>query len=245
MSEFQLTPQPTTSSTHCYNRKKSNPYNDKLNDFQEFVLQDHAAEQFKNNWLATVFKNQERLNVEIGVGYGDFMADYCQKNPQDNFVGLDIRFRRSLSVAKNLAQIPHRQFRFCRATGERLAEIFGPQEIDQMFYFFPDPWPKKKHHKKRLFKATYLSQIAPLFKSNGHIFVKTDHLELYHWMMDQLTVQTQWNLKFNTTDLYQECENNNCEMMQLIEPLINFQTKFEKIFLEQKSPIKAFVLCRK
>ena len=113
-----------------------------------------------------------------------FMQAYCLEHPQYNFVGIDYRFKRSYALAKKLSELPHEEKNFCllRAKGERVAHIFGKNEVDRLFYFFPDPWPKTRHHKKRLFQAPFLEEVQKVLKPGGEICIKTDHDGYAEWM---------------------------------------------------------------
>ena len=215
-------------------RYRANPYQEKLKSFASFVLQDHEGEQFQGRW-AEVFGNQHPLVVEIGAGYGDFMATYCLQHPQENYVAIDYRFRRSLSVAQQLAKLPApaANFRYLRAKGERIGFLFGPNEIQKIFIFFPDPWPKLRHHKKRLISPYYLSILNRILVPGGEVWIKTDHDDYAAWMQEAFKAQNDLSLTWQSANLYQEYPQH---------PLAQFQTKFEKIFLRQGVAIKAFTL---
>ena len=230
--------------SRCYLRKELNPYNEKLRQFDSFVYLDTEAEIFKNNWQKNVFNNQNPLTVEIGVGYGDFMFNYCQTHPNQNYIGLDIRFKRSFGVAKKLETLPEKNFRLLRAQGQRLPWLFAEREIDQLFCFFPDPWPKTKQHKKRLFQKKFLDSLSTLIKKNGFIFFKTDHTDLYEWTLREIEKCEKLKLVWKSNDLYKSFnELTDSNTKNLLHNLVTFQTKFEKIFLQQKSLIKAIILC--
>ena len=81
----------------CYQKDfkytHKNPYHDKLAVFDSFVLRDELAETNVGKWYEQ-FGNPNPVEVEIGSGYGEFMLEYCQKNPGINFIGLDHRFIR-------------------------------------------------------------------------------------------------------------------------------------------------------
>lgn len=213
--------------------KHDNPYHDKLGAFDQFVLRDDEGEGFQGKWSEAVFKNNQELLVEIGTGYGHFMIEHTQKNPEVNFVGMDHRFKRSFTLAKKLNKLEHKNFRYLRARGERLGHLFGEDEISKLFYFFPDPWPKKRHMKKRLFQKTFLDIAHEVIRPGGEILVKTDHDGYFDWMQEELEGETRFEKRMVTFDLYKERPEHF---------LASFQTKFEKIFLEKGIKIKAMVL---
>ena len=224
---------------HSYNKefqyKHHNPYHDKLSEFSSFVFRDNESENLKSKWSTEYFKNQKPIHVEVGCGYGHFMQEYCRDNPNLNFVGIDYRFKRSYSLAKKLSELPHLDKNFCllRAKGERIAHIFGNNEIDRIFYFFPDPWPKTKHHKKRLFQAPFLSEVKKVLKTNGEMCIKTDHDGYADWMHQVIQNQSDFQCVLSTKDLKTEHPRHF---------LSKYTTKFENIFINQGIKIKAFVL---
>ncbi len=216
--------------------KHRNPYHERLSDFSDFVLRDHEGEAFKGKWNSNIFKREGKLTLEIGSGYGHFMQEYCKNNPEINYVGMDYRFKRSFQLARKLEKNSSQNFRYLRAKGERLEYLFSENELDTIFYFFPDPWPKSRHHKKRLFQKTFLEAAWKTLKPEGKFFIKTDHNELAEWFLEELHKTPLFNIEFFTRDLYEEAPNHF---------LAQFQTKFEKIFLKQEVKIKAFCLLPK
>ena len=221
------------SFTEDFKYSHKNPYHDKLSEFDEFVMRDHEAEKNIGKWNEAIFKREAPLCVEIGSGYGHFMMEFCENNPEVNYVGLDYRFKRSYALAKKLSRHPTKNFRYLRAKGERLEYMFNESEIDKMFYFFPDPWPKARHHKKRLFQEPFIERAYKVIKPGGYLFVKTDHDGYAEWMQEVIDKQELFELEFSSTDLWNEAPEHF---------LASFKTKFEKIFLEKNINIKAFVL---
>lgn len=211
----------------------ANPYHDKLDVFDSFVLRDEEAETNVGKWNEHIFKNAQPIEVEIGTGYGEFMMEYSQQNPHVNFIGLDHRFKRSFSVAKKLDRLEHKNFRYLRARGERLEYMFAENEVQSVFYFFPDPWPKKRHNKKRLFQKPFLDACHKILKNNGTLFIKTDHDGYFEWMLEYLKDETRFEILLQSKDLRNEFPEHFLSL---------FTTKFEKIFLSQGTLIKSIVL---
>jgi tRNA (guanine-N7-)-methyltransferase len=211
----------------------NNPYHDRLKSFDEFVLRDTEGEELKGKWNKNSFKKDHPLYVEVGTGYGHFMLEFTQNNPDINFVGLDHRFKRSFHLAKKLDKLEHKNFRYLRARGERLDFLFDENEVSKLMYFFPDPWPKTRHHKKRLFQKKFLDTTHKILKDQGELLIKTDHDEYFDWMLDKLKDEQRFEIIMQSFDLREEYPDHF---------LASFKTKFEKIFLDKGIKIKAMVL---
>lgn len=229
----------TIDDNFCYRPdfkySHDNPYHDKLEAFDKFVLRDEEAETNQGKWNK-LFGNENPIEVEIGTGYGDFMMDYTQENPGINFIGLDHRFKRSYSVAQKLEKLEHQNFRYLRARGERLEFMFDENEVQSVFYFFPDPWPKNRHHKKRLFQKPFLNACYKVLKPGGTLYVKTDHDGYFDFMLNHLKDETRFDILLESRDLRKEYPEHFLSL---------FTTKFEKIFLSQGTLIKSIVLRKK
>lgn len=210
-----------------------NPYHDKLGVFDSFVLRDEEAERNVGKWKQEIFKNDYPIEVEIGTGYGDFMHEYCQNNPNVNFIGLDHRFKRSFALAKKLDKLENKNFKYMRARGERLEFMFADSEVQSIFYFFPDPWPKTRHNKKRLFQKPFLNAAYKVLAPGGILYVKTDHDGYFEWMRSHFKGDDRFEILIESTNLREEYPEHF---------LSQFTTKFEKIFLSQGTKIKSVVL---
>ena len=212
-------------------RHGNNPYHDKLARFGDVVLRDQEAELFSGRWCSEVFRRPLMpLYLEIGSGYGDFMRDFCRYNPNVNFVGLDYRFKRSYNLVKRLDGV---NWRYLRARGERVSFMFAPGELNGIFYFFPDPWPKRRHQKRRLFGDYFLKELSKILASGGRLYIKTDHDDYARWMEDVVRRQSQFFLELSSYNVRKEYPHHF---------LAQYMTKFEKIFTVQNKAIKGFVL---
>jgi tRNA (guanine-N7-)-methyltransferase len=222
---------------HCYNPefkyKHKNPYHERLEIYDDFVMRDNEAEAYASKWNQEVFKNAHPIHLEIGTGFGHFMHQYSEKNPEINFVGLDFRFKRSFQLAKKLSKIEHKNFKYLRARGERLEFLFGENELEKIFYFFPDPWPKKRHWKKRLFQAPFLNAAFKTLKPGGEIVIKTDHDGYFDWMLERAKEDNRFQMIHHSFDQRTEFPDHF---------LSSFETEFERIFISKGIKIKALIL---
>lgn len=220
---------------HLLQENWQNPYAQSMHVQEDFpfVYSNAQAIPLKGKWKKEFVNTQSPLHLEIGTGYGEFMHDFCQKNPHINFIGMDYRFKRSFHFVKKLQKLSQRNYLFIRGNAENIAYLFDESEISTLYYFFPDPWPKRRHHKKRLIQKPYLFELYKIIKPSGHIYIKTDNLEYFNAILTVLNHQNYFQVVFQTYDL----KNNFPHFF-----LNAFTTKFESIFIKQKKPINALVL---
>lgn len=110
------------------------------------ILEPEAA---KGRWCE-VFGNDHPIHIEVGSGKGAFITGMALKNPEINYIGIDIQLSvLSYALDKVLAsQAPN--VRLLRVDGSSLTNYFDAGEVDMMYLNFSDPWPKSRHEKRRL-----------------------------------------------------------------------------------------------
>lgn len=216
--------------------RHKNPYHDKLGEYGHFVLRDEEAEIHGGKWVENVFKHKGPLHVEIGSGYGHFIREFCADHLEVNFVGIDYRFKRAFNLVRKINNLGLKNVRFLRAKGERVEFMFNEEEVDTLYLFFPDPWRKAKHNKKRIFQKPFLDACHKVLKTGGRLCVKTDHDEYALWMLCHILDDDRYNLVLDTADLAADFPDH---------PLNRYKTKFEKIFMDQNIKTKAFILEKK
>ena len=116
-----------------------------------------------------------RMVLEIGFGRGEFLLDLAQRAPGVAHVGVEISRKRVLKQARRLARSELTNVRLVHGTGEQaLAELFGPASLAAVWINFSDPWPKKRHHRRRLVQAPLVAAVADRMKRGGVLHVATD-----------------------------------------------------------------------
>jgi len=118
----------------------------------------------------------KRLIVDLGFGRGEFVADLAQKDPDAGFLGVERSFKRVLKLTRRLARTETRNLRLIEATAERVvAELLPPDSVAQFWINFPDPWPKKRHLRRRLVAPAFIAALASRLEAGGTLNVATDH----------------------------------------------------------------------
>ncbi|AKU16536.1 tRNA (guanosine(46)-N7)-methyltransferase TrmB [Luteipulveratus mongoliensis] len=133
--------------------------------------------------LPSVFGRVAPVVVEIGSGSGDAIVYAAQQSPERDFVALEV-WRPGL--AQTIAQAVHAGVRNVRLVeadaAQALPELFGPESISELWTFFPDPWPKSKHHKRRLVTPEFADKVSKVLAPQGVWRLATDWAD-YAWQM--------------------------------------------------------------
>ena len=151
------------------------------------------------------------LHIEIGMGKGKFLTEMAKCHPDIFYVGIEKYTSVLLHAVKRMDQevAPPENVRFLLFMAENLETVFGPGEVDRIYLNFSDPWPKDRHHKRRLTSREHLEQYAKLLAPGGHLEFKTDNEKLFDFSLEELPAAG-WNLLFVTRDLHADplCDGN-------------------------------------
>lgn len=124
---------------------------------------------------AKIFRRTAPLEVEIGAGRGDFIIDRASKSPDRNFLAVELSgvVSRMLAVRCGSAEVAN--LRVVRMDARPLAALMLPaRSVNAFHIYFPDPWPKERHRKHRLFTPDFAAGIARTLEPDGRLFVATD-----------------------------------------------------------------------
>ena len=136
----------------------------------------------KGRWQE-IFGNDHPIHVEVGSGKGAFVSGMAKANPEINYIGIDIQ-KSVLSYAldKVLAtDVPN--IKLLWVDGSDLTDYFEDGEIDRLYLNFSDPWPKKRHEKRRLTYQSFLATYQQILPENGEIHFKTDNRGLFEYSL--------------------------------------------------------------
>lgn len=121
------------------------------------------------------FIDEGPVLVEIGFGKGRFLVDLATGRPEHRLVGIEVRRKYCMITLNRLDRSGADNCRVIQGDARSLlSRFFPPESIDAMFILFPDPWWKKKHHKKRVLEEAFLPELAPLLKPGGLFLVRSD-----------------------------------------------------------------------
>lgn len=125
--------------------------------------------------LCALFGNRAPCHLEIGCGNGDCIISLAQANPDNNYLGIEVHRPGVGSLMRRAAVAGLRNLRILnRDAMEALAIQIPVASVDHIYVFFPDPWPKKRHHKRRLLQPSFIASLRDHLRANGRLFIATD-----------------------------------------------------------------------
>ncbi len=186
----------------------------------EFALQ--------GKWHEFFFKNEFPIVLELGCGKGEYTINLAKANPDKNFVGIDIKGARFWRGAKTALESNLENVAFVRTQIELVDNLFGENEVDEIWITFPDPQIKYKRTKHRLTNSDFLQKYKYILKPEGIVNLKTDSEFMYGYTLGLLHGESHKVLQANH-DVYKN-EYSPKEVTEI-------QTFYEKQYLEQGKPI--------
>ena len=131
------------------------------------------------------FPNNNPLHIEIGMGKGNFILNMALNNPNINFIGIE-KYSSVASIAiKKIQEYDLPNLKIIISDVMNLEELLK-NKVDVIYLNFSDPWPKKKHAKRRLTSPLFLELYSKLFKKDNIIIQKTDNDDLFKYSLDSL-----------------------------------------------------------
>ncbi|KRM43950.1 tRNA (guanine-N(7)-)-methyltransferase [Lentilactobacillus parafarraginis DSM 18390 = JCM 14109] len=173
------------------------------------------------NWLGkwqSRFEKSQPLDVEVGTGKGQFIIEMAKAHPDINFIGVELQKSVIATALRKFMTAPLPNLQFVLTDGANLDEFFHPDEVNKIFLNFSDPWPKKRHAKRRLTSPGFLKTYQTVLDPAGTIEFKTDNRGLFEYT---LVTMNHYPMTFDyvSLDLHHSPENET-----------NIQTEYEEKF---------------
>ncbi len=212
--------------------------------------------EMKGRWKE-VFGNDHPIRLEIGMGKGQFIIEMADRNPDVNFIGIEmyssvlVRAVQKLSGGRHVwedsdedapetadaseteEKLAVANLRLLRLDARELAEVFAPGEVEKIYLNFSDPWPKDRHAKRRLPSKEFLALYDKVLLPEGKVEFKTDNRDLFDFALEQLPLAG-WKSEIVTFDLH-------------ADPVLsegNVMTEYEQKFSAKGNPICKYVISR-
>lgn len=135
-----------------------------------------------------LFGNSHPVYLEIGFGNGESLATMAQRHPERNYIGVEVHRPGVGHLLLKLDEYDCRNVRVIRHDAiEVIANMLPDASLDGVYLFFPDPWHKKRHHKRRILQPTLLAQLARVIRPGGLFHAATDWQDYAEHMMQTLS----------------------------------------------------------
>ncbi len=166
----------------------------------------HEPKQISNS----IFNNNQKIELEIGMGKGNFIINKALQNPKINYIGLEKNLVICSKAIKKIikSESDLNNLKIINIDAKNLNLIFACNPIDKIYLNFSDPWPKKRHIKNRLTNPSFLKIYKQIIKKDGWIEFKTDNDDLFKYTLEVLKENKDWcEIIYYTTDLYSNLDN--------------------------------------
>ena len=189
-----------------------------IEEHQEISLTDEELSKLDNIYL------------EIGSGKGDFLVKMASNNPDLFFIGIEKNVTCAGFSAKKVVESGLANAKLLWADATLFTPKLKDRSVNTIFLNFSDPWPKKRHHKRRLTSDVFLKEYQRILNKDGKIIFKSDNLDLFNY-----SIETFENNGFKVID-----RNDN----YLGEDSFDAKTEYEAFFNEEGTPIHRMVVIR-
>lgn len=153
---------------------------DLLANHPQYVIT--KPEEAKGHWHE-VFGNDHPIHIEVGSGKGRFITGMAAQNPHINYIGIDIQLSVLSYALDKVLEDDLPNVKLLLVDGSSLTNYFADGEVDLMYLNFSDPWPKKRHEKRRLTYKSFLDTYKQILPENGEIHFKTDNRGLFEYSL--------------------------------------------------------------
>ena len=164
-----------------------------------------------------LFDNDSPVEVEIGCGKGRFLINSAMAYPGINYIGIERALRYFRIMKERVVRRELTNIRLLRDDAVYFVERFIPDEAVSAYHvYFPDPWPKKRHRKRRLLNVRFLEEIVRTLAAGGTLDFATDYVEYYEEILALL----------ETSDRLAALKEIPLRVRELGGDLTNFETKY-------------------
>ena len=193
-------------------------------EFEQMFRTDHPL---KGNWHRDFFHNDNPIVLELGCGKGEYTVALAERNPDKNYIGIDIKGARMWRGAKTATEHGMGNVAFLRTRIEFINSFFAEGEVAEIWITFPDPQLKTRRAKKRLTSPIFLEYYAKFLATDGWINLKTDSQHLYNYTQ---AVISQFSLNC-------EVANNDIYGSGYADEVLSVKTAYESVYLQRGLPI--------
>ncbi|MDE9799568.1 tRNA (guanosine(46)-N7)-methyltransferase TrmB [Staphylococcus delphini] len=170
------------------------------------------------------FEQQQPIHIEVGSGMGKFITTLAQQNPHINYVAIERDKNVMIRVLDKVRELNLTNIKLLCNDAVILTDYFRQGEVDRIYLNFSDPWPKKRHAKRRLTYRSFLALYQQILREDGELHFKTDNRGLFAYSLESMS---QFGMYFTKINLNLHQEDNGD----------NIPTEYEHKFAEKGSRI--------
>ena len=199
---------------------------EKIDSYPQIVIPN--PKDYKGKWKA-FFGNDNPLHIEIGMGKGGFIKGMAEQNPNVNYIGIELFESVLVRALEKFIETPMNNVKLLKVNAAYLLDYFDKDEIDRIYLNFSDPWPKKKHAKRRLTHSNFLKLYQEILHPDGDLCFKSDNRLLFEFSLISFN---EFGLKFEELSLD----------LHANEPEDNVRTEYETTWSAKGSKIYRIVV---
>lgn len=195
---------------------------DKIAAHPQYVVS--QPEQWKGKWHER-FGNHNPIHIEIGTGKGQFITEMAKAHPDINYIGIELQTSVVVVALDKLIANALPNLQLLHINGGDIREFFEQNEVDRIYLNFSDPWPKKKHEKRRLTYRSFLESDEHVLVPNGQIHFKTDNQGLFEYSLASFS---QYGMILN--QVWLDLHNSDFEGNIMTEYEEKFSSRGQRIY---------------
>ncbi len=195
----------------------------------KLIGKDGVQINLKGQWREKYFKNDNPIILELACGKGEYSLGLAQKNPDKNYIGVDIKGARIWVGARKALAEELYNVAFLRTRIEQIYHFFDKNEVDEIWITFPDPFLRKSKANRRLTAANFINIYRRFLKEKGIVHLKTDEPNLYNFTLETITETPGCRVLYHDDDIYAK---------PLVDDDLEIKTYYEGCHLEAGKTIK-------
>jgi tRNA (guanine-N7-)-methyltransferase len=160
----------------------------------EHLARIEERRKYLQEWCAKTLPGHASFVLEIGCGHGHYLTAFAIAHPSDLCVGIDVELDRIERAERKQKRARLANLHFLRAEAELFLETLSPPPFAKaVFILFPDPWPKRRHHKNRLISPAFLERLAHRCLPGARLYVRTDHGPYFAAARKAIEASPEWH----------------------------------------------------
>jgi tRNA (guanine-N7-)-methyltransferase len=177
---------------------------------------------FKPFSFVAIFQNARPVEVDLGSGSGRFLIEAASQYPERNFLGVERLLGRVRKTLRSACRLGLTNVRVLRLEIDYTVRyLLSPRSVFRLHLSFPDPWPKRRHHGRRLVDQEFLAASAAALVSGGELWIKTDHADYFDCISKavdrrkDLFVSVPWSEEYPITDFEETYRAQSLQIYRL------------------------------